>query len=135
MPTTLAPPPNRYRAPLAEAMRAQARRAVQAPVPHPEATAPVVRVACVVLAGGYALNQWLRLLEGRPAHALALAALLAAALGAALLGAVRLDRPAWRYAATAGALAVALLAALAVAGAPGSALSPRGWGDLAGGIG
>src|SRR5437867_2212311 len=74
---TLAPPPNKYRAPLAEAMRAQARRAVEAPVPHPDATAPVVRVACVVLAGGYALNQWLRLLEGRPAHALALAALLA----------------------------------------------------------
>src|SRR5256885_14547176 len=110
----LAPPPNRYRAPLAEAMRAQTRRAVEAPVPRPGAAAPVVRVVCVVLAGGYALNQWLRLLEGRPAHALALAVLLAAALGAALLGAARIARPAWRYAATAAALAVAVLAALAV---------------------
>src|SRR2546423_15222359 len=79
----LTPPPHRQRAPLAEAMRAQAVRAVQAPEPTPEVGAPAVRLACVLAAGGYALNQWLNLLEGRPRHALALAVVVRGPLGVA----------------------------------------------------
>src|SRR5437868_6201376 len=133
MPATLAPPPNRYRAPLAEAMRAQAARAVEASAPRPEAGAPAVRLVFVLLAGGYALRHWLGLVDRPPRHAVVSAMAVSALLGSALLVAARARRRATRAAVTAGALLGALVALLGVAGAPG--LAPRAWGALANGIG
>ena len=101
MSATLAPPPNRYRAPLAEAMRRQAQRAVEAPVPRADTGAPVVRLVFVLLAGGYALRQWLGLVGTTPHHAVVLATGTGLLLGAALVAAARTRRLATRVLVTA----------------------------------
>src|SRR4051812_46937659 len=112
-------PRDPFRSPLADAMRAQTRRAADAGPPHAELVAPAVRLVAVVLVGAYAVGRWLTLLGDPPAGAVFRATLVAALTGLALLRISRIDTLARRAAATAAVVAVALLAMLAVSGAPG----------------
>jgi transglutaminase-like putative cysteine protease len=120
---------------MAAAMRAQARRAVDAGPVEPELGAPALRLACVVAAGTFAFARWLTLLERPPSGAAAAAAAAALATGAALVLAGRLAARARRVPAIASVLVVALAAALLVAAVPVSDLDPRSWGRLASGLG
>src|SRR5215218_1884022 len=113
---TAAPPRDPFRSPLAEAMRAQARRTVAAGPARPELVAPAIRLVCVLATGAYALRLWLALLERPPRGAVAVTVVVAAIAGVALLALSRVARRAVRVAATAAVLGAALVGVLAAAG-------------------
>src|SRR4051812_19134617 len=108
-------PRDPFRAPLADAMRAQARRALEAGPPEPQVGAPVLRLACVLAAGAYALHRWLALIED-PDRGTALRGVLVAALAgaAAMVIGLRVRSRRRRAAWTAALLLVALWLMLAV---------------------
>ena len=128
-----APPRDRYRAPIAQAMRAQALRIAEAGPPAPDLTGPAIRLVCVLAAGAFALHRWLGLIDAPPRGALFRTVLVTGALGAVLLRARRIRSRARRFGAIAGALAGALALLLLVAGTPFADLAPRAWGRLADG--
>src|SRR4051794_3223722 len=131
-----APPRDPFRAPLGQAIRAQTRR--PQPPPPPAAVglgAPAVRLACVLLAGGLALHQWLGMIAGPPRGALLGVLAVVALLGAGLLAASRVRWRVRRGALVVLALGAAAAALLGLAGVPGADLDPRGWSALATGIG
>ncbi|TML99200.1 MAG: transglutaminase domain-containing protein [Actinobacteria bacterium] len=130
-----APPRDRYRAPIAQAMRAQALRIAEAGPPAPDLTGPAIRLVCVLAAGAFALHRWLGLIDAPPRGALFRTVLVTGALGAVLLRARRIRSRARRVGAIAGAIAGALVVLLLVAGTPFADLAPRAWGRLADGIG
>jgi transglutaminase-like putative cysteine protease len=132
---TAARPRDPFRSPMAEAMRAQARRAIDAGPAEPELSAPVLRLACVVLAGTFAFSQWLALLDHRPPGAVIRAFLVAAAFGAALVYAGRRSSAPRRAAAIATTVVGALMLGLVVARVPASDLDPRSWGKVVTGLG
>ena len=131
-----APPRDPFRAPLGQAIRAQTRRP---PPPSPPAAAglgaPAVRLACVLLAGGLALHEWLGMIAGPPRGALLGVLAVVALLGAGLLAASRVRWRVRRGALVVLALGAAAAALLGLAGVPGADLDPRGWSALATGIG
>jgi transglutaminase-like putative cysteine protease len=133
--TTATRPRDPFRSPVAEAMRAQARRAVDAGPAEPELSAPVLRLACVVVVGAFAFSRWLALVQHPPAGAVFRAMLVAGAAGVTLILAGRASSAARRAALTAATLVVAAALALLVAGVPLSDLDPRAWGTLASGLG
>ena len=136
--TTAAPPRDPFRAPLGDAIRAQTRRPEPEPPAVPAAArlgTAAVRLACVLLAGGIALDRWLGLIERPPGGALPGALAVVALLGAALLAASRVTSRLRRGAVVLVALVAAAAALLAIAGVPSADLDPRGWSALATGVG
>jgi transglutaminase-like putative cysteine protease len=103
---------------------------------EPLLPAPVARLVAFAALAGFGAVQWGRLLEpaaGGPMVAVLLAGL---AAGATLAAVARARLPArLRWAAGAAAAAVLVLLSLVAAGVPAALLDPRGWDELAGGIG
>jgi transglutaminase-like putative cysteine protease len=118
------------------AAAALAPRTRRARLDEPFVRAPVARLGTFAALAGFGAVQWGRLLEPAAGGAM-VAALLAALAAGCVLAAAAQARPAarLRWAATILAAFVLLLVALVGAGVPVALLDPRGWDELAAGIG
>jgi transglutaminase-like putative cysteine protease len=98
--------------------------------------AHVARMIGFVALAGFGALQWAAMVRPAAGDAL-LGSVLAAAVAAGVLSAVARRRPSARMRLAAMLLAAAILlaVALAAAGVPGGLFAPRGWDDLAAGIG
>jgi MYXO-CTERM domain-containing protein len=112
------------------------RRTPRARSDEPLLPAPVGRLVAFAALAGYGAVQWGRLLTPAAGGAMVAALLAALAAGGALAGVARARPPArLRWAAGVVAAVVLLLLALTGAGVPAALLDPRGWDELASGIG
>ena len=97
-------------------------------------TRPRARLIAFLALLTFGALQWIRLLDPSPVGRTLWYLVVAAAGAIALRWCNRLERRR-RWAATAGIAFVLVVVALLAAGIPFSLIEPRGWGDLAGGIG
>ncbi|MEA2241584.1 MAG: protein-glutamine gamma-glutamyltransferase [Solirubrobacteraceae bacterium] len=112
------------------------RRTASARSDQPLLPAPVARLVAFAALAGFGAVQWGRLLEPTAGGAMVAALLAGLAAGGTLTAVARArPRPRLRRAAAVAAAAVLVLLSLVAAGVPAALLDPRGWGELAGGLG